>query len=396
VIRYTPASFVSIRTMIQHHRPHLPIKLFLSAMLAAMVAACGSAEPPPAATPAASLVVTTVLPVSREVAVSIAVSGSVSAWQEMSLGVELTGNRATEVLVEVGDRVRAGQPLLRLDSRTLNVQFRQAEASVTQAEAALELAQANSARGDSLVGQGLISSSDSDKLRADLRSAEAQLITAQADRDAARLRLGFATLSAPDDGIISARSVQPGQVVSAGSELLRLIRRGRLEWQADLAETDLIRVKPGAVVELSGPSGTKISGRVRTVSPAVDPATRTGLLYADLPEPGPLRAGMFAEGRILVGNTMASVVPRESIVFRDGFAYLFVVKPVAVTTADIALRRVEQRRVDIGVRQGDFTEILSGLESAERVVRRGAGFLGNGDVVREVSDATDGASGSPQ
>jgi RND family efflux transporter MFP subunit len=396
VIRYTPASFVSIRTMIQHHRPHLPIKLFLSAMLAAMVAACGSAEPPPAATPAASLVVTTVLPVSREVAVSIAVSGSVSAWQEMSLGVELTGNRATEVLVEVGDRVRAGQPLLRLDSRTLNVQFRQAEASVTQAEAALELAQANSARGDSLVGQGLISSSDSDKLRADLRSAEAQLITAQADRDAARLRLGFATLSAPDDGIISARSVQPGQVVSAGSELLRLIRRGRLEWQADLAEADLIRVKPGAVVELSGPSGTKISGRVRTVSPAVDPATRTGLLYADLPEPGPLRAGMFAEGRILVGNTMASVVPRESIVFRDGFAYLFVVKPVAVTTADIALRRVEQRRVDIGVRQGDFTEILSGLESAERVVRRGAGFLGNGDVVREVSDATDGASGSPQ
>ncbi len=382
--------------MIQHHRPHLPIKLFLSAMLAAMVAACGSAEPPPAATPAASLVVTTVLPVSREVAVSIAVSGSVSAWQEMSLGVELTGNRATEVLVEVGDRVRAGQPLLRLDSRTLNVQFRQAEASVTQAEAALELAQANSARGDSLVGQGLISSSDSDKLRADLRSAEAQLITAQADRDAARLRLGFATLSAPDDGIISARSVQPGQVVSAGSELLRLIRRGRLEWQADLAEADLIRVKPGAVVELSGPSGTKISGRVRTVSPAVDPATRTGLLYADLPEPGPLRAGMFAEGRILVGNTMASVVPRESIVFRDGFAYLFVVKPVAVTTADIALRRVEQRRVDIGVRQGDFTEILSGLESAERVVRRGAGFLGNGDVVREVSDATDGASGSPQ
>jgi RND family efflux transporter MFP subunit len=314
----------------------------------------------------------------------------------MSLGVELTGNRATEVLVEVGDRVRAGQPLLRLDSRTLNVQFRQAEASVTQAEAALELAQANSARGDSLVGQGLISSSDSDKLRADLRSAEAQLITAQADRDAARLRLGFATLSAPDDGIISARSVQPGQVVSAGSELLRLIRRGRLEWQADLAEADLIRVKPGAVVELSGPSGTKISGRVRTVSPAVDPATRTGLLYADLPEPGPLRAGMFAEGRILVGNTMASVVPRESIVFRDGFAYLFVVKPVAVTTADIALRRVEQRRVDIGVRQGDFTEILSGLESAERVVRRGAGFLGNGDVVREVSDATDGASGSPQ
>jgi RND family efflux transporter MFP subunit len=314
----------------------------------------------------------------------------------MSLGVELTGNRVTDVLVEVGDHVRAGQSLLHLDSRTLNVQFRQAEASVTQAQAALELAQANSARGDSLVGQGLISSSDSDKLRADLSSAEAQLIASQADRDAAKLRLSFATLLAPDDGIISARSVQPGQVVTAGSELLRLIRRGRLEWRADLAEADLVRVKPGAVVELSGPANETIRGSVRAVAPAVDPATRTGLLYADLPEPGTLRAGMFAEGRILLGSAPASVVPRESVVFRDGFAYLFVAKPLDDAKADSALRKVDQRRVMIGVRRGDFTEILSGLQPGERVVQRGAGFLGNGDVVRELSDAADGTSGSPQ
>ncbi len=385
--------------MIQHCCLHSRGRLFLSVAFATILAACGSAKAPSSAPPAPGLVVTTVAPETREVARSISVSGSVSAWQEMSLGVELTGNRATEVLVDVGDHVRAGQPLLRLDSRTLDVQFRQAEASVTQAEAALELAQANAARGDSLVGQGLISSSDSDKLRADLRSAEAQLVVAQADRDAARLRLSFATLSAPDEGIISARSVQPGQVVSAGSELLRLIRRGRLEWRADLAEADLIRVKPGAVVELSGPSNETISGKVRAVSPAVDPSTRTGLLYADLPEPGPLRAGMFAEGRILLGSAPASVVPRESVVFRDGFAYIFVTKGLDGAEAGSALRRVEQRRVKIGVRRGDFTEILSGLESDERVVRRGAGFLGNGDVVREVGevgDAADGASGSLQ
>ena len=314
--------------MIQYRCLHSRMKLFAGISLAALIAACGSPESPSADLPAASLVVTTVAPVSRELDRSISVSGSVSAWQEMSLGVELTGIRATEVLVEVGDRVRAGQPLLKLDNRTLEVQFRQDDAGVTQAQAALELARANAVRGDSLVEQGLISSSDSDKLRADLRSAEAQLITAQADRDAARLRLGFATLSAPDDGIISARLVQPGQVVSAGSELLRLIRRGRIEWRADLAEADLIRVTPGTIVELDGPAGTVIRGQVRAVSPAVDPATRTGLLYADLPEPGPLRAGMFAEGRILIGKAAASVVPRESVVFRDGFAYLFVLKPL--------------------------------------------------------------------
>ncbi|MEZ5561740.1 MAG: efflux RND transporter periplasmic adaptor subunit [Gammaproteobacteria bacterium] len=380
--------------MIQQGCLHPRRGLFASVALATLVAACGSAEPPSPGVPAASLVVTTVASVSRELDRSIAVSGSVSAWQEMSLGVELSGTRATEVLVEVGDRVRAGQPLLKLDNRTLDVQFRQAEASVAQAQAALELARANAARGDSLVEQGLISSSDSDKLRADLLSAEAQLVTAQADRDAARLRLGFATLSAPDDGIISARLVQPGQVVSAGSELLRLIRRGRLEWRADLAEADLIRVKPGAIVEVSGPADSLIRGQVRAVSPAVDPATRTGLLYADLPEPGPLRAGMFAEGRILIGKAQAKVVPRECVVFRDGFAYLFVVKPVEGAEAGSPLRRVEQRRVDIGIRQGDVTEIRSGLEAGERVVRQGAGFVGNGDVVREVSEAADGAPGT--
>ena len=382
--------------MIQYPCRHSRRRLFAGIALAAFVAVCGSPEPPSTDVPAASLVVTTVLPVSHELDRSISVSGSVSAWQEMSLGVELTGIRAAEVLVEVGDRVRAGQSLLKLDNRTLDVQFRQADAGVTQAQAALELARANAARGDSLVEQGLISSSDSDKLRADLRSAEAQLITAQADRDAARLRLGFATLSAPDDGIISARSVQPGQVVSAGSELLRLIRRGRLEWRADLAEADLIRVKPGAIVELGGPAGSVIKGQVRAVSPSVDPATRTGLLYADLPEPGPLRAGMFAEGRILLGTATASVVPRESVVFRDGFAYLFVLKAVEGAETRSGLRRVEQRRVEIGNRQGEMTEILSGLAPGERVVRRGAGFLGNGDVVREVSDSADGATGRPQ
>ena len=105
---------------------------------------------------------------------------------------------------------------------------------------------------------------------------------------------------------------------------------------------------------------------------------------------------MFAEGRILLASAPASVVPRESVVFRDGFAYIFVAKGLDGEDAGSALRRVEQRRVKIGVRRGDFTEILSGLQPDERVVRRGAGFLGNGDVVREVGDTADGASGSLQ
>ena len=89
--------------MIQHCCLHSRGRLFLGVAFATILAACGSAKAPSSAPPAPGLVVTTVAPETREVARSIAVSGSVSAWQEMSLGVELTGNRATEVLVEVGE-----------------------------------------------------------------------------------------------------------------------------------------------------------------------------------------------------------------------------------------------------------------------------------------------------
>ncbi len=353
---------------------------YFALVLAALLAGCGRAAPPETAEPKTSLVVTTATMTTQKMERALAVSGSVAAWEEMSLGVELTGIRVAAVLVEVGDTVRAGQPLLRLDARTLQVQARQADASVAQAEASLALARANATRGESLQKDGLISSSNADELRATLISAEAQLAAAEADRDAARLRLGFATLTAPDAGVISARTVQPGQIISAGTDLLRMIRQGRLEWRAELTEGDLTRVRVGTPVELKSPSGQSVLGKVRAVAPAVDPETRTGILYADLPTPGDLRAGMFAQGQVLLGATSATVLPRESVVFRDGFPYVFVAE-----AGNAAAFKVEQRRITIGSQRGDFTEVQGGLKPAERIVVKGAGFLSDGDLVREVA-----------
>ncbi|MEZ5564086.1 MAG: efflux RND transporter periplasmic adaptor subunit [Gammaproteobacteria bacterium] len=352
----------------------------LPGLLALLLVACGGAKT--AVEPSPSLVVTTTVPAAHEVERKLVISGSVAAWQEITLGVELTGVRVAEVLVEVGDRVKAGQTLVRLDARSLRVQSRQAEASVAQAKAGLELAQADFRRGQSLVKQGLISSSNADQLQANLSSAQAQLATADANLDAARLQLSFATLKAPEAGVISARSVQPGQIVSAGADMLKLIRDGRLEWRAELTESDLARVRTGMPVELTSPGGAKVTGTVRTVSPAVNPDTRTGMLYADLPDPGDLRAGMFAEGQLLLGKATATVLPRESVVYRDGFPYVFVAKGKA-GQPDEAFN-VEQRRIVVGQQYGDFTEVVSGVKAAEHVVVRGAGFLSNGDLVREV------------
>ena len=185
----------------------------------------------------------------------------------------------------------------------------------------------------------------------------------------------FAVVRAPVAGVVSARSVQPGQVVSAGSELLRLIRDGRLEWRAELAQADLLRVGEGAAVFVQSTVGGEVPGTVRRVSPALDAQRRIGTIYADLPEPGDLRAGMFAQGRIALGEGSALLVPMDALARRDGRAHVFVVGDDG---------RVQERVVETGAVFGERIEVRSGLDGSERVVTRGAGFLGDGDLVRVV------------
>ena len=340
-----------------------------------LIACSGESETPPPTDPPASLTVSVAAPVQQALPQRITASGSVAAWEEMSLGVELSGQRVAEVLVEVGDTVTRGQPLLRLDTRSLEMERRQAEAALAQAQANLTVAAANARRGERLKEEQLVAASEADQLIAGELTAQAQRNTAQAQLDNARLRLGFATLRAPDDGVISARTVQPGQVAVAAAEMLRLIRKGRLEWRAELPEAELIRVSPGATVELRSPDGAAVTGTVRAVSPSLDAQSRTGTVYADLPEPGALRAGMYASGDIVLGERTARTVPEAAIVERDGYRYLFV-----LDGDDI----VSQRRVDVGARGQGVVEIRDGLQGDEQVVVQGAGFLSDGDRVRVV------------
>src|SRR5690606_27806537 len=124
----------------------------------------------------------------------------------------------------------------------------------------------------------MIALQDAEEAEAARDNAQARLNTAIASRDAARVQRDFTVVRAPVDGVVSARSVQPGQVVGAGGELLRLIRDGRLEWRAELAEGDLLRVAPGTRVEVDTPTGAVV-GTVRRVSPALDVQSRTGTVF---------------------------------------------------------------------------------------------------------------------
>ena len=360
----------------------LPFFLLLGITLA--LAACGKDGEPDGADAAASSLAVTLVPASiQPLQRSVIASGPVSAFEEMQLGVEISGARVTALNVDVGQAVRRGQVLLELDHRTLDSELAQAQAALREADASVALATASYNRGSPLAKEQLISASQLDELRANRTQADARRSTARAQRDAAQLRRDFAQLRAPADGIISKRLVQPGQVVAAGTELLRLIRDGRLEWRAELPEAELARITPGAVVTLPGAGGSTVDGVIRAVSPGVDSDTRTGTIYADLPQPGALKIGSYVEGRIVTGAGEALLVPVASVVQRDGIAYVF-----TVGAGNVAQRV----RVQTGATTDGRIEIVQGLKAGTRIVEQGAGFLGDGDVVRVVAAPAPGST----
>ncbi|MEO8160629.1 MAG: efflux RND transporter periplasmic adaptor subunit [Arenimonas sp.] len=327
---------------------------------------------------AADLAVTLAPVVSQRLERGLLASGPVTPWEEMQLGVELSGLRVTALHVDVGQQVARGQVLLELDHRTLDSELRQADAGHAEAAAGVQLAQVNLKRGEGLAQAKLISAAAFDELRATLLLAQAREATTRAQRDGVQLRRDFATLRAPDAGVISRRNVQPGQVIAAGAELLALIRQGRLEWRPELAEAELARVQVGDLVRLKDAVGVAVEGRVRAVSPGVDSARRTGTVYAELPRPAGLKAGAFVEGHVLTDASPGLVVPAAAVVVRDGYPYVFTVD---------AQSRAHRVRVRTGERAGSLLEVLDGVAAGDRVVVGGAGFLGDGDRVRVV-DAT--------
>lgn len=343
----------------------------------ALLSGCDREPANSAVVPASpSLNVSLITPQMREFSEEIVASGSVAAWEEVQLGVELNGVRVAEVLVDVGAAVKRGQALVKLDQRTLTVELRQADAAVAEAAAALVLARSNAERGRMLVQRKLISAQEGEQVGSSVLQAQARLNSSQAQREGAQLRVEFATLRAPYDGVIARRDVQPGQVAMAGAEMLRLIRDARLEWRADLPEAEFLRVQVGQRVELDSAGGTRSVGTVRTLGAALDPTTRTGLIYADLKAPGALRAGMFAQGRIQLGVRQNLSVPQSALVQLDGYSYVYSVD---------AQSRAVRHRVELGASVEGQREVRSGIKAEQQLVERGAGFIGAGDLLRVVN-----------
>jgi RND family efflux transporter MFP subunit len=363
----------------------------LSAALTAVVllAACGDKADTSSATSSAkaaarpALTVALVLPQKVEWPQTLAANGNIVAWQEAVIGAELTGLRITEVLVNVGDRVKRGQPLAKVATDTVAADLAQARASVTEAEAALAEAKANAERSKQLQAQGFISPQATIQVLTAEQTTGARLAAARARAQAEEVRMAQTRIVAPDDGVISARTATVGSLTQPNQELFRLIRGGRLEWRAEVTAAELARIAPGTRATLTTADGKRIEGTVRSVAPAVDPATRNGLVYVDVPPGTAARAGTFARGEFELGREPALTLPQSAVVLRDGFAYVFLVN---------AENRVVQNKVAVGRRVGDRVEIVSGLPASAGVVETGGGFLADGDTVRVVDAATPSAA----
>ena len=345
-------------------------------------------EKPAAPTPA--LTVTTGQPSTTTLPVGLTANGSVAAWQEALIGSESNGLRLSEVRVNVGDVVKKGETLAVFASETVRADVEQARAALQEAQANASAAKADADRARALRSSGALSEQQVTQLLTAERTAAARVSATRATLAQQELRLRQATVVAPDSGIISSRSATVGAVTGPGTELFRMIRQGRLEWRAEVTSNDLGRIKPGMRAAVRAASGSEIVGKVRTVAPTVDPQTRLALVYVDLPPSlsanAPLKAGMFASGRFELGATSALTVPQQALAVRDGFSYVFRLN---------ADNRVSQLKVSTGRRLGERIEIVGGLAAGTPIVISGAGFLNDGDLVRNVQPPAAPAKAAP-
>jgi len=341
----------------------------------ALLAACDENRETP--TPRPALTVTVTSPVTENWPVRIPANGTIEAWQEAEIGSDVQSLRLTRVLADVGDTVKAGQVLAIFDDEPVKIEVAQAKAALAQAKSALETARDDAERARALRGSGALSDQIIAKYLTAEQSADAQLAAAQATLAAQQLRLTRTRVLAPDDGVISARTATVGAVFGPGGELFRLIRQGRLEWRAELTDTELEHVVSGAKAQLTLADGRLIEGSVRMVAPTLNTRTRTGFAYVDLSPDAAIRPGMFARGEFALGERAAMTVPLQAVSMREAFSYVFRLEPDG---------SVQQLKVTTGRRIGDRVEILDGLAAEMKIAATGAGFLNDGDQVRVVDE----------
>lgn len=345
------------------------------------------------------VVAAAVVPVSQTFEAGGVVKARMTAQMSPRIAAELR-----ELTVQPGDRVRKGQVVAVLDDRDLAANRARAHASVAaaqssaasadaerdSAEARLALARANHQRIAQLRERNSATPQELDRAKAELDMADAGVRAARARLDEASASVtaaqaagrsadasaSFATMTAPFDGLVTNRLLEPGNMAAPGTPLLTVETMDglRLEVQVDAARARAIEVGDAVAVELDGQDeADTVTGRVVEVARAIDPGTHAFVVKIQLPAGTAVRTGTFARARFAGGERNALVIPESALVRRGQLSLVFVVD---------AGRRARMRAITPGARAGDAVEVLAGIQPGERVVVNPPAPLVDGAEVR--------------
>jgi HlyD family secretion protein len=318
--------------------------------------------------------VSVIAPGQETVVRAINATGTLAARREIPVGVVGEGGQVARVFVDAGDWVEQGQVLVSIERSVQNQQAAALDAQIGVARADLQLAQNELDRALKLVDRGFISKADVDRKMATRDSARARVRVAEAQLSETRARNARLDIRAPVGGYIMERNVEPGQTVSAGSDILfRVAKGGELELQAQLGEVDLANVSVGVPATVT-PVGTdqQFVGQIWQIAPMINAESRQGIARIALPFNRALRPGGFASVEIKAGSVSAPVLP-ESAVQNDrngSFVYIIGKDNKAV-----------RRNVKSGIVTDKGLVISEGLDGTERVVLFAGGFLNPGETV---------------
>jgi HlyD family secretion protein len=324
--------------------------------------------------------VTVVVPGRSDVGRIVTASGPLSARRDQPVGIAGQGGRVVRVLVDAGSWVRAGQVLAVVDRSVQAQQAAQLSAQVEAAKADAALAQANYDRAVALQGRGFVSKAEIDSKKAARDAAFAQVRVAQAQLAATRAQIGQLDVVAPTAGLILARNVELGQIVSPGSgALFRLAENGQMEMRAQLAQQDLSFVHVGMPAQVT-PVGSdrSMAGNVWQVAPIIDPQSRLGEVRIAVPYDASVRPGGYADAKITAGTTSAPRLPQSAVLSDDKGNYVYIIN---------ARNEVERRNITIGGVDENGVTIASGLAGNEAVVLSAGPFLNPGQKVKPRREA---------
>jgi RND family efflux transporter MFP subunit len=351
--------------------------VILLAVILALTMRGGSDKSAETAAAAAGQVpnVTVIVPGQSQVGRTVTASGPLGAKRDQPIGIAGSGGRVVRVLVDAGSWVRAGQVLAVVDRSVQAEQAAQLAAQVDSAKANAALAQSNYERAIALKDRGFVSKAEIDSKKAARDAAFAQVRVAQAQLGATRAEIGRLNVTAPAAGLILARSVEVGQIVSPGSSaLFRLAEGGQMEMRARLSQLDLPFVHIGmpATVTPVG-SDRSFAGTVWQVAPVIDPESRLGDVRISVPYDPAMRPGGFADARINSGTTTAPLLPQSAVLSDDRGNYVYLIN---------GKNEVERRDITIGTVNDNGVTIAQGISGNEAVVLSAGPFLNPGQKVK--------------